>query len=57
MLQFQNSYLEFQLEDDLFVEERRDVMTGKVYTRKPKPGKTLDRDQDELDSKPKLWAG
>ena len=42
--QFKTSYPQFQLEDELFVEGGRDVMTGKVYGRRPKqPG------EDKLD--------
>lgn len=34
--QFKDSYLEVQLEDELFVEEGRDVMTGVQYVRRHK---------------------
>jgi hypothetical protein len=32
--QFKPSYPEFQLKDELFLEERRDVMIGKCYKRR-----------------------
>ena len=31
---FKQSYPDFQLEDELFPEEGRDVMTGNVYERR-----------------------
>ena len=31
---FKQSYPDFQLEDELFPEEGRDVMVGRVYERK-----------------------
>lgn len=44
--QFTTSYPQFQLEDELFVEGGRDVMTGNVYSRRSKrpTGRPIVRD-------------
>jgi hypothetical protein len=46
--QFTSSYPHFQLEDELFSEEGRDVMVGKTYERRPKQpiGQATPGDQD-----------
>jgi hypothetical protein len=39
LTEFRRQYLDFQLEDELFAQAGRDVMTGTVYhRRKPKSG-------------------
>ena len=46
------TYLSFQLEDELFSEEQRDVMTGIVYHRRPKHhGNQLNRYSQALNNR------